>query len=307
VADRVETTDMNGVSSGMAAAIRDRWQIIVATPAVLVGLVLLYQTINTPKYTARVVVTAQAPSTSLGGQLGRLGGFAALAGASLGKSADVTEFDKFQFMLKSELLGTYQAGRGILPVVFAEKWDAQRQEWRRPNGVAQSVKDTFFPAFGLKPWLPPDGRSLAEHYNRQLVLREVGETGMIELAFEDSDPQRAIRVLRTMVEDSNELLRAAAANRAAQKAAYLRQQLAIAQVAEYRTNLASLLANEEQVMTLSSTKLPFAADIVEPYTVSAQPTSQRPFLYAIIAIIVGLSLGTFLALLLGPRRIHAAG
>lgn len=291
------------IMTGMWGAVRSRWPLVMAVPAVLVALTLVYQAVDTPQFTARAVVTAQVQSNNLSNQLGRLGGVAALAGASLGKSKDVTEFDKFQFLLKSDLLGDYEAHRGMLPIIFRDRWNSEKRTWRRPETTGQAIKDLLLPIFRLAPWSPPDGRDLAALYGRQLVQREVGETGMIELAYDDSDPARAVFVLQTMVKDANDILRTAATARAAQKAIYLRQQLALAQVAEYRSNLASLLGTEEQTLMLSSTKLPYAADIVQPFTVSAQPTSQRPLLFAMIAGVVGISLGVFVALVLGPRRL----
>jgi uncharacterized protein involved in exopolysaccharide biosynthesis len=281
-----------------------RWKLILGIPTVMVALVLIWQALSTPEYTAQTVVTAtQQNGGDLSSQLGKLGGIAALAGASLGPSAEASEFDKFEFLLTSSRLGEYQAERrNMLPIVFADRWDSQRKDWKRPEGVVQGIKDVFWPLFGMPAWLPPDGRELAEQYDRSLQIRERGTSGLFQLSYTDADPERAKFVLEAMVLDANELLRADASRQSAAKAAYLRSQLATAEVAEYRVNLAALLSREEQTLMLTSTSLPFAAQTVQPYTVSATPTSQRPVIYGGIAFVLGVALGLFLALVLGPVR-----
>lgn len=286
------------------APIRTRWPMILGLGLLAVLATLAWQATSTPKYTARVVVFAtNQESGGLAGQLGSLGSVAALAGASLGRTKQVSEFDKFEFLLTSARLGDYQAReREILPIVFWRRWDGEKGAWKRPEGPVQTVKDLLWPVFGLPAWLPPDGRDLAEEYDRRLTTRSKGETGLFQLAYVDSDPDRAVRILKAIVEDANELARRDAAARSAAKAEYLREQLQKAQVAEYRTNLAMLLAVEEQTLMLTSTNLPYAAEIVQPFTVSRKPTSQRPVVFGLIAAIVGLSFGLLLALALGPKR-----
>lgn len=287
--------------------IRHRWPLIAGITIAAVLLTLAWQAYSTPKYTARAVVYAtNQQADGLARQLGSLGGVAALAGASLGKTEQVSEFEKFRFMLTSERLGDYHAReRDMLPIVFWKSWDKDRKDWKRPTGTLQALKDAFWPMFGLEPWQPPDGRSLAKVYSKRLAARAPAESGLLRVSYEDTDPDRAKFILQSAIEDANEIVRQDAAQRAAAKAEYLRSQLAVAQVAEYRINLAMLLATEEQTLMLTSTKLPYAAELVQPYTVSRDPTSQKPVTYGIIALVAGLSIGVFIALMLGPVRPRA--
>lgn len=283
--------------------LRDRWVLVLAIPAALVLLVIVFQALSTPRYTVTAVITAtRQDSDGLTGQLGQLGGIAALAGASLGGGDKVTDFDKYQFLLTSERLAAYHVEkRNILPIVFSAKWDSSTRQWKRPSGFSQTVRDIVYPMFGLDPWTSPDYRMLARHYARSLTTRGISDTGLVEIAYEDTDPERARYVLEAIFEDTNTLLRDEAKAQAESKAGYLRMQLGQADVIEYRVNLAALLAREEQVLMLTSTSGPFAADLVQPYVVSPQPTSQRPLVFAIVAALVGFSISVFVALLLGPR------
>ncbi len=283
--------------------LRDRWILVLAIPAALVLSVLIIQVITTPKYTVSAVITAtKQESDALTRQLGQLGGIAGLAGASLGASEQVSEFDKFQFLLTSERLAAFHVERrNMLPIVFSKTWNPEKQQWERPSGAGQAVKDVLYPLFGLQPWSAPDYRLLARQYANNLNVRGISDTGMVEIAYADTDPERARFVLEAMFEDTNSLLRNEAKAQAESKARYLRIQLGQAEIIEYRINLAGLLAREEQILMLTSTKGPYAADLVQPYVLSPQPTSQRPILFSIIAALVGLSFSIFIALVLGPR------
>lgn len=280
--------------------VRAHLKLVLLVPATLVTLTLAHQALRTPEYTASVVVAPTDQSTSsISSQLKGLGGLAALAGAGL-PAGEVTEFDRFKFLLQSARLGNKQADDGtILKLVFRDQWDPATRQWIKRYSPVQMVKDMLWPVFGMPSWLPPDGRDLARHYERTIGLREMGDTGLLQISYVDEDPQRAKIVLDAIVRDTNLLLRDDAADRARAKANYLREQLMITQVAEYRTNLASMLGQQEQILMLSSTSLPFAADTLQPLNISRLPTSQRPFLFGMIAAAVGLCLGIMLALFLG--------
>jgi hypothetical protein len=285
-----------------------RWYVVAAAMLLGVFAALLWQAVRTPMYTASSVVAAtRDEAASLADRVGGLGGLAAMAGVSL-PGGSTTEFDKFKFLVMSERLASYQVEtRQILPIVFHRNWDAEAKRWRRPTGPVQAVKDLLWPVFGLDPWVPPDAEALARYYARNLVQRENKDSGLVELSLQADRPGVARELLGLNIRDANAILRGDAALRATERAAYLRRQLQIADVVEHRANLARMLSIEEQTLMLVSTSLPFAAELVQPVTVTNQPTSQRPVLFALIGGLVGLSLGSFVALLmpLAPRRHHA--
>ena len=297
-----------GLDGRIWQPIRRRWRLVVGGMLVAVAVTLLVQAFVEPTYTASVVLAPSAQSKSSGNALGKLGGLASIAGVSIDKG-ETSEFEKLQFLVFSDRLGDYQARRpDFLHFVFATRWDPRLRQWRRSTGIGQSVKDVLNPLFGLPAWLPPDGRALAKLYDTKLSSKKLGETELVQLSYRDPDAARGAFVLAAIVNDANELLRADAALRASRQASYLRQQLGLAAVLEYRENLASLLGQQEQTLMLTSSHLPYAADMLQPVTVSAVPTSQRPYLYAGIAAVIGLSVSAFIAFLLGvPRSGYAAG
>lgn len=288
--------------------VRHRWKMVLGGALLAAIAVLVVQAVQTPEYTARMVLSpTDQGSSNLNSQLGRLSGLASIAGVSLGDKTAVSEFEKFQYLVFSERLGEYQARHGdILKLVFRKRWDAAMRQWQRPRTLGQAFRNTVYPIFGLPAWQAPDGRDLADEYDRRLASRKLGETALLQLSYRDSDPVRAATVLSAIVHDANELLRQDAQRKALSQSAYLRRQLGLAQVQEYRENLAQLLARQEQTLMLAAAEVPYAAEALQPQTISKEPTSQRPFLYAGIAAVVGLSFSAFVAILMGlPSRWRA--
>ena len=282
---------------------------VVLGPLVAIVAVLVWQAAQTPEYTARAVL---APTDQEGGdlksQLSSLSSLASIAGVKLGDKGTVSEFEKFQYLLFSDRLGLFQARTPrFLQLVFAKQWDSARRRWRKPDGLGQSIKDSLFPVFGIPPWLPPDGRNLAMLYDRKLSVRKLGDTQLLQLSYVDPDPVRAGYILRSVIHDANELLRRDAQRRSQMQATYLRHQLAISQVQEYRDNFVALLARQEQTLMLTNADLPYAAETLQAETAAREPTSQRPFLYAAIAGAIGLCVTVFAAIVLGvPKWRRAA-
>ncbi len=280
--------------------IRMRWKFVLGVTLLAVVLTLVAQAVIPPKYTASVVLGPSDQAESPLSGLSKLSGLASVAGVSLNDKGTVSEFDKFQFLVMSDRLGVYQAHEpGFLAMVFDQRWDPATRRWRKPDGLVQSFKDIFNPIFGLPAWLPPDGRDLAELYDQNLAIKKVGETNLIQLNYRDTRPERAGKVLAAIVRDTDLLLRRDAELRARQQATYLRTQMALAQVLEYRQNLAGLLARQEQTLMLTASSQPFSAETLQAPTLSKTATTQRPYLFAAIAAVIGFSVGAFIAIMLG--------
>lgn len=303
LSDIIEDQEVGQPLSRFWQPLADRWLLLLVIPAAVVLAVLAFQAVKKPVHVIQLTVAPTRELVSgIDSQLGNLSRLAAVAGVNVGKGdASVSDFARLRYLLFSVRLGEYQAQhRPVLSLVFKDQWDGS--SWQKPSGPWQWVKDTFYPLFGLEPWVVPDGRSLATYYNDHLSMAEVGETGLHRIRLEDTDLARGEKLLGWLVTDVNEMVRRDAAERAGERAAYLRQQIQLSPVTEYRENLATMLAKEEQTLMLASTSLPFAADVVQPVTSGHNPESQRPLLFGALGGVLGLGFAMFVALLLGPRR-----
>ena len=287
--------------TAIIAPLRAFWRWIVGAMVGCVAIVLFQQATATPLYSASAVVAASSPASS--SKLGNLGSLASIAGVDLGTAKTVTSFDQFLFILYSPELAEYQIrNRRILPLVFARDWDGERHVWKRPVGLIAAVKSTILPIFHLPSWSPPDAQSLATRYGRSLDERKLPDSGLVRLVYTDVDPKRAEVILSFLVADANERLRREAFQTARAQAQYLRDRIAQTEVREYRNTLVELLAQQEQTLLLSNGAVPYAAKLIEGINASNVPTSQRPFIYALIAAVSGLSVASFIAILAYNRR-----
>ncbi len=280
-----------------------KW-IIVATMAVVVGLVTVWLKITEPVYTARMVI---APAGEAGG--GMMGGLsqyldlASLAGIDLPSEQTLSGFDQFSELVTSVTVAERLKEKyGVLEIVFEESWDAQNKRWQAPQGIAGAVIGRVRTFFGLPAWTPPSSKALAEYLKEELRLTPVGATAMHVLAFDHKDPQFAVQFLRWIHREDDELIREQAQERTSRQLAYIESKLATVTVAEQRLSLVELLSAQEKRMMMITVDLPFAARIIEPPVASEAPTFPKPFLALALAIAGGLFVGFFLVFLIDALR-----
>lgn len=284
----------------IAPMFRFRWLIAFGVAMGLVS-AAIYEITAAPRYTATLVVVPAVNRTELPQLRGGLAALSGLAGGKLGSNS-VSSMDRFSFLLTSTRLAEQQiTRRKILFVLYPERWNATRRRWMPPTDVFASVAGTLKQVFDIPAWTDPDKFAVAKTYEKNLGQAKVGDTELVRLSYTDSDPARAARVLRWMVDDTNEIVRSDAALRAQQQSSYLRERLRTSTIQDYREMLFSLLAQEEQTLMLSSSRLPFAADMIEGDAISPVPT-KRPVQAVIGGALIGLVLAYLVAVIAYNRR-----
>lgn len=285
---------------------RFRW-LIVAGFVLGILAALAYEIVATPRYTATTVLVPAVNRTDVPQLRGGLAALSGLAGGKLGGN-NVSSMDRFGFLLTSTRLAARQIDRRrILWVLFPERWDPVGRRWKAPDGMLQDLIGGMKQIFGIPPWTAPDVFAVTKVYEKNLAQAKVGDTELVRLSYSDTDPARAQRVLRWIVDDANEIVRGDAALRARQQSGYLRDRLRTSTIQDYRDTLLSLLAQEEQTIMLSSSQLPFAADTIEGNAISLVPTSKRPVKTALGGGVIGLVLAYLIAVVrFNVRRVVPA-
>ncbi len=285
-----------GFSAELVEPLRRHWWIVLAIGLVCAFVVLAWQAVSVPRYSAYAVIgAAETPGQRGNASLGGLSGLASAAGVSIpGSTGQTSPFDQFKFLLTSPDLAVFQATqRPMLQIAFAGAWDAVLRRWREPQGLQARFDRWFNPIFGIPAAPPIDTRTLAGFYSGKLKLQAVPDTELTRVVFEDPDPVRAAQLLDYLLMDANEMLRRRAQANARMQASYLRNRLALVEVQNYRETLVALLQQQEQTLMLANGQMPYAAQRIEQINVSPVPTSKRPLLYATIAFVIGLCLGAF--------------
>ncbi len=283
---------------------RGKW-IIVATTCVSVALVVTWMRLTDPLYTASMVV---APATDAGAQnltssLSRFSGLASLAGINLPVEESVSPFTQFNELLRSATLAQrVEEKHGILTRVFKDDWDAENGQWLRPSGLKAMVKRWLYPFFHLPAWTPPTIHGLAGFLEENVVVFEVGRSGMRQIEFRHKDPTFALHLLTWIHEECDALIRQGAEERTSSQIQYIESKLRNVTTAEHRQSLVELLSDQEKRMMMIQVDLPFAARIVEAPMVSDKPTSPKPKLMLALAVAGGFLIGVFVSALLDALR-----
>ena len=171
-----------------------------------------------------------------------------------------------------------------------------------PEGPIAKVKDWVYGFFNLPPWTPPSASTLAEFLDEEVIVAEVGNSGMRRILFRHSDPSFAVDLLRWIHREGDELIREEAQERTSRQIDYIESKLATITVVEQRFSLVQLLSDQEKRMMMIKVDLPFAARIVQPPTASEAPTFPDPGMILLVAVIAGVVLGVLLVFLISALR-----
>lgn len=255
-------------------------------------------------YEATAVITPVG-----GGETGR-GGLSLLA-QQLGGAAGITPLSsasesEIVSLLKSNVLREEVIkGHNLLPVLFDERWDKERNGWRRREGGALSLQSlisgltgVFRPAgkdAGVKSESGPttwDGlRALAGMVN---VSRNIKEN-IITVSVEFRDPEIAARTVEYMLSAltdhmSRESERVASTNRR-----YLEAQLERTADPLIRQKIYSLITRQIEMSMMSEVKENFAFKVIDPPRVPDRRIAPQRTRMVAVGLAVSLFAGVLLA------------
>src|ERR1700722_11903215 len=90
--------------------------------------------ILTPMYRSEVVVSpADTSSGGLGDLGGQLGGLASLAGINIGGAGGKKSDEALAYLRSRIFTAGFIQRHGLMPIIFAKKWDSVRNQWRNAN------------------------------------------------------------------------------------------------------------------------------------------------------------------------------
>lgn len=215
-------------------------------------------------FRAEVLLAPAAPKSGAGGNsLGTLASLAGLAGISVG-GANTAE--ALAILKSRELTTEFLLEQDLLKVLFADRWNAAKGEWRAAN-----------------PRDVPDVRDAVKFFDESVrVVREDRSTGLIALSIEWSDPELAAEWANLLVKRANERMRSRALAEAETNVEYLRQQLNETSLVTLQQPVARLLESEMQKVMLARGNDEFAFRVLD----SARPPKRRsrPDRFRIVAL-----------------------
>jgi uncharacterized protein involved in exopolysaccharide biosynthesis len=274
----------------LAAAIWRRKTMISALVLLFGSVGAIYAFVAPPRYKSEVLLAATEREQGMNVPAG-LGGLASLAGLTLGSTADSTE--SIAALRSRAFVEEFIADNNLLPVLFADEWDAANQRWKDDD-----------------PHDWPDIREGVEYFIEHVrTINEDVRTGLITLGVEWLDPQLSADWADALVHRINERLRARDLANSERKLAYLHTELEQASLVELRQAISRLIENEIQTMTLAHAEAEYAFKVIDPARVPRERSSPKRALVIALSALSGAFVGILMAitgLVVSKRRALSA-
>jgi len=217
------------------------------------------------------VILVQVDSKSLPGGLSQLSGLASIAGVNLSRGDNQQPLA----VLKSKsLVASYIDSNNLVPVIFAENWDAKTGSWLLDDEKVPDILDTV---------------SRFDEDVRQ--ISDDKKTGLITLRVVWHDPETAARWANELVQAANARLRAQALADAERNVSYLQREIASTGVVTLQESLGKVLESEMQKLLLARGNEEFAFKIID----KATPPKKRYRPYRALVLLFSAFVGLLFA------------
>jgi uncharacterized protein involved in exopolysaccharide biosynthesis len=272
----------SSISAGdLLLGVRRNWLAVLAIMLGCVATAAVAGALMPRTYRAEVVVVPvveEGPASSLASLAGQFGGLASLAGVNLRGSTDTAA--SIAALNSRSLLAAFIEDGGLLPVLFADDWDARAGRWK------QEAADD--------PPTTNDGIELLDRRVREVF--EDKDSGLVTVSVEWRDPQQAADWANSLVDITNARLRQQAIVDARRNVEYLRQELEKTEVVSVRDIINRLMESDIQRIALANANPEYAFKVIDP----ARPPDSDDYVSPNwpMLLVAGLLLGAALALLL---------
>jgi len=261
---------------------------VVAISAFLFGLVAVGVALWLPPiYRAEVMMVTASEDRSMGSLAAlsnQFGGLAALAGMDIGEESTAQQ-QAVAILRSREFTVRFMTDEHLLPVLFADKWDAEKSQW---ISAAQNRHPTYWDAY--------------KKFDEK--IREVKrnkKTGLITLAIEWTDPDVAAHWANELVRRVNATIQRQTIEEARRSIEYLQAQLQKTTVLEVQQAIYRLIEAQVKKIMLAEVREEYAFKIIDPAVVPEEKVRPKRALIVLLGIFGGGIVGLFTAAVLGLR------
>lgn len=242
---------------------------------------------TTPVYRASTVLapvddqTARSSLMQLAGDLGRL-----IALPGLGSGGSIRA-EAIATLRSHELVADFITRNHLLPVLFADRWDAATSSW---IDEAPTINE------GVKLWL-----------EGILVVSEDRRSGLVTAAVEWSDPRIAADWANGLVEAANSAMRSRAIEEATRAREFLESELESTTAVGVQQGIYRLIESNLNQAVMANVRRDYAFRVVDP-AVAADPDQfvrPRRVLLVVLGLIVGLAISSLLVIAVTDHREQA--
>jgi uncharacterized protein involved in exopolysaccharide biosynthesis len=204
----------------------------------------------TPKYRSEVIVFPASSSGGLGDLSGQLGGLASLAGINLPGAGGKKSDEAFEFLRSRAFTAEFIERHGLMPLLFPDKWDAARNEWRNPKDI------------------PTIARGVKLFSKRIRQISEDKRTGIVTLAIIWTDRIAAAQWANALIAEADKALRDRAITEQDRSIEYLKSEAAQTSTVEIGNAISKLMETEMKNAMLARTRDSYAFKVIDPAVAS---------------------------------------
>lgn len=138
---------------------------------------------------------------------------------------------------------------------------------------------------------PISVEKIDDYLNKAIKIRKIGDNAMREIIYHHPNPTQAGRLITEIFHIATNYVRSQDRNQMTQRRAHLIESLRTAHNPDQKTAIAFLLSLEEQRLTLSADELPYAAQIIDPPSLSPRPVWPKLPIFLACGFLFGGFLG----------------
>jgi uncharacterized protein involved in exopolysaccharide biosynthesis len=251
---------------------RSRWLIVSVTMTFALGSAV-YAMLLPPVYSANVVL-APVKEEALGGLAGQLGGLASLAGIG---SRGTNSVEAIAILKSRDFARAFIRDEELLPVLFADAWDAAAGRWK------------------LEP--APDLAQAARFFIKNVrKIDEDSKTGLVTISIEWRNPELAAAWANLLAKRLNDHMRQRALADAEANLKYLRNEFQSTSLVALQQSIGGLLEKEMQKLMLARGHAEYAFRIIDRAEVPRFKSKPRRTLIVVLAAFFGGMLSVFVVL-----------
>jgi uncharacterized protein involved in exopolysaccharide biosynthesis len=246
--------------------------VCLSVTAALIAGVAAWSTSNS--FEATVIVSPisnESGAGRLAGAASQMGGLASLIGISVG--GDSRRAESVAILKSQALTQRYIRENGLLPILYADEWDAATGKWRTSDVRRQP---TLWKASRL--------------FDRIRVVSDDSKTGLVKLTITWKDPQLAAKWANDLVKLTNDTLRAKAIEESDKHIAYLNEEAQHTDVAQVRVAIYSVLESEIKNVMLAKGPGDYALKVIDPAVAPELKSGPKRLLWVLMGGAAGFIL-----------------
>ena len=232
-------------------------------------------------------VTDQASSA------GKLGALSSLAGIDLGSGGNPSFrifLDSLQSPVAAEQLVKQ---KDLLIEMFPREWSSEEKRWRQPPSLLRPITSIVASIMGYPsvPWTPPSTYRVYKYLQSEVRLAQDPKSGVVTLQMESENPAFAVKLLKTLNQGVDSLMRERVITRTSGYIKYLESKLTTVTVSDYRASLIENLSEQEKTRMMASGGPSYASELLGDPVISNGPTAPPAVAILALALLMGAAAG----------------